>query len=105
MKKYKNYIIIGVMLTLIALIFLFWDDIKKMFGKKEVIEEQSSTNTNTGNKPKPSGGNNNNAFPTEQKFGIWAKLNFGVTGVPVLAEYNKQVITEIENGKFIGDFL
>jgi hypothetical protein len=103
MKKYRTYIIIGIMLTLIALVFLFWDDLKSKFKKSEKITDDSTPINNTALKPKPV--NQNISIPEDNKFGIWVKLNFGITGAPILAEYNKQKITEIPNGDFVGEFL
>jgi hypothetical protein len=102
MKKYRNYIIIGVMLTLIAIIFLFWDDIKKIFKKPKELDPSENITSNSN----PINTGNQNPLPnTETKFGIWVKLNFGNTGAPILAEYNKQKITEIPNGSYVGEFL
>lgn len=104
MKKYRTYIIIGVMLTLVAVVFLFWDDLKKIFNKPEIeAEENTIVPTGNGSNPKPPKPSENT--PTPDKFGIWVKLNFGNPGAPVLAEFNKQKITEIANGDFVGEYL
>jgi hypothetical protein len=106
-KNKKTIIIIGVVICVAIIVFLFWDNIKKLFSKKETVDTPLNVNTNTGNNTNTNT-NNSTQNTTNTKNVVAVGANVGLfprnSSTTVLKLFqNNQIIGKYDgvDGSFI----
>jgi hypothetical protein len=98
-KNKKNIIIIGVVICVAIIVFLFWDNIKEIFSKKDTAEAPINVNTNTGNNTNTNT-NNSNQNTSNTKNVVAVGANVGLFP----RNSNTTVLKLFQNNQIIGKY-